>query len=79
MEHFRGRDEAKYLWKLAQARPDVPEDGMAEEFQGIIRLLLNQSQDKRWEYLQSKLEQGGELGGEELDEWKSMVSRQEED
>ena len=77
MEHFRGRDEAKYLWRLAQVCPDVPENGMAEEFQGIVRLLLTQSQEERWEYLQSKLEQNGTLTGEELDEWKSMVSGQQ--
>ena len=77
MEHFRGRDEAKYLWRLAQVCPDVPENGMAEEFQGIVRLLLTQSQEERWEYLQSKLEQNGHLTGEELDEWKSMVSGQQ--
>lgn len=76
MEHFRGREEAKYLWKLAQRRIDWPENGIKQEFQGIMRLLEAQGEDERWRYLQSKLEQDGSLSGVELDEWKSLVGGQ---
>ena len=75
MEHFRGREEARYLWRLAQTPVNIPEAGMAEEFQGIIQLLQAQGDEGRWRYLQAKLERDGNLAGDELEEWKSLLNR----
>jgi DNA primase len=75
MEHFRGREEARYLWRLAQMPLKIPEAGMAEEFRGIIQLLQAQGQEARWRDLQAKLERDGNLTGDDLEEWKSLLNR----
>jgi DNA primase len=75
MEHFRGREDARYLWRLAQTPLDIPEPGLTEEFEGIIELLKTQGDEGRWRHLQAKLERNGILSGEELEEWKSLLNR----
>jgi DNA primase len=75
MEHFRDREEARYLWRLAQTPLNIPEPGMTEEFEGIIQLLKAHGDEGRWHRLQAKLERDGNLSGEELEEWKSLLNR----
>ncbi len=79
LEGFRGRPEEPHLWRLAASPPDVPEAAVAEEFRGLLRLLLTQGRERRWQQLQHKLETTGELTAEEQAEWAALLQRKPAD
>ncbi len=73
LERFRGHYAESHLWQLAQQPLDIPETGRADEFQGLLRLLLRQQRERRLEFLQDKLATQGQLESHELNEWQTLL------
>ncbi len=72
LEHWRGTQEGKYLAKLAQWQPEVPE-GMEAELQGALQRLAEQYHEQRVENLLHRERLAG-LDGTEKAELRRLLS-----
>lgn len=74
LEHWRGRDEARHLHKLAQWEPLSGSMDLATELHGIIEQIKQQLTDIRINYLSSK-ERESHLDSAEKQEYVELLAK----
>jgi len=72
VEHWRGRDEGRYLMKLAQSQHPLPEADLEAEFQGALRRIFALHSEQRTTQLLDKARSNA-LTTEEKDELRQLL------
>ncbi len=73
LEHWRDREEGRYMMKLAQWRHPLGEADLAAEFQGALNRIYARRGEKRTNQLLSKARDSG-LTPEEKDELRQLLA-----
>ncbi len=77
LEHWRGRPEQKHLAKLSAMESEIPEQGLEEEFLGLLERLQEQTVEQRTRQLLDKSRAG--LDRDEKLELQQLLGKRQSD